>query len=158
MQPPWDIVLWEAATARERRRLQGVELGPRPCLAFSPGWAPPRNGGPGARCSDLGPGDGPAGRAPPVDCDAVDGVSVQPGRPRAWPWRASMTASACTTPSWATSCCNCAVSGSPPTGSYGFIARVVFSPDGNRLAANGWDGKVTIWTASANGVESLSQR
>jgi WD40 repeat protein len=37
--------------------------------------------------------------------------------------------------------------GAPGSGHYDFTARVVFSPDGRRLAANDWDGTVTIWDA-----------
>jgi len=35
-QPPYDIVLWEAATGRERRRRPAAVPGDRPCLALSP--------------------------------------------------------------------------------------------------------------------------
>ncbi len=146
-QPPWDIVFWEAATLRERRRLRGVELGPRPCLAFSPD---------GNRLAtvDLG--------------GTVSILDLETGRlafPRLW------TATRLTGLTYSPDGLRLAVAGlddhvrlydalmghellqlrclgQPPPGSYGFIARVVFSADGNRLAANGWDGKVTIWTIS----------
>jgi len=28
---------------------------------------------------------------------------------------------------------------------YGFTARVIFSPDGRRLAANVWNGFINVW-------------
>ncbi len=48
--------------------------------------------------------------------------------------------------------------GDPSHGTYGFTARVLFSPDGHRIAANGWDGKDTIWTASPGGPNSRGQQ
>ncbi len=144
-QPPWEIVFWEAATLRERRRIRGVELGPRPCLAFSPD-------GNHLATADLG--------------GTVRILDLETGRlavPLVW------TATRLTGLAYSPDGRRLAVAGlddhirlydallghellqlrclgQPPPGSYGFIARVVFSPDGNRLAANGWDGKVTIWT------------
>jgi WD40 repeat protein len=35
--------------------------------------------------------------------------------------------------------------GPPGSGHYNLTARVVFGPDGRRLAANDWEGTVTIW-------------
>lgn len=37
--------------------------------------------------------------------------------------------------------------GLPGTGHFGYTPRVVFSSDGRRLAANNWDGTVSIWDA-----------
>ena len=147
IKPPWDIVVWETATGREHQRLRGVELGPRPCLAFSP----------------IG------SRLATVDLmGAIRIWDLETGR-LAIPF--VFTAARLTGLAYSPDGRRLAVAGlddrvrlydallghellqlrclgQPVTGSYGFIARVIFTPDGNRLATNGWDGTVTIWTAS----------
>jgi WD40 repeat protein len=38
-----------------------------------------------------------------------------------------------------------------PVGTVGFTPRVVFSPDGRRIATNDWQGRVTVWEADVHG-------
>jgi WD40 repeat protein/tetratricopeptide (TPR) repeat protein len=39
--------------------------------------------------------------------------------------------------------------GPRPPGNYTFAARVLFSPDGTRLAANNWNGTISVWSNHA---------
>ncbi len=34
-----------------------------------------------------------------------------------------------------------------PVGTAGFTPRVVFSPDGRRIATNDWQGRISVWEA-----------
>jgi WD40 repeat protein len=142
---PWDIVFWETATLRERRRFPRVERTRRACLALSP------SGDRLATVDSTGavrfwqPETGRLTLAAITANSNLTGLAYSPdGRRLAVAGTGSRVRLYDALSGHELLQLRC-LSG-PDSGLYGFVARVVFSPDGSRIAANAWDGKVTIWS------------